>query len=147
MGHEVIMGGVLHPWLPFVRAFSRRDLDLRPARGGREACDLPIRAGAARGFFGSLGASLFLSVFGAFRGWRLSHFLAAVAIVSGLPGGSVAVATLVLLAAAIVSLAAAKIVQWLFHCSSTSASSQDADSALAETGDRSVGTKGDPDGP
>jgi len=92
-------------------------------------------------FLGSLGASLILSIVGAFRGWQLSHFLAAVAIVSGLFGGSVAAATVVVILAAIVSLAAAKIVQVFFFYFSASATSQDSDAELAETDERSETTK------
>lgn len=66
-------------------------------------------------FLGSLGASLILSIVGAFRRWRLSHFLAAVALIAALLGGNVAAATVIVVLTAIVSLLAEKIVQVFFY--------------------------------
>ena len=88
-------------------------------------------------FFGSLGASLLLCIVGAFRGWRLSHLLAAVTIVAGLFGGSVAAATFVLILAAIVSLMLAKTVQVLPYYFPASHSSQDSDSEQADASGQS----------
>lgn len=88
-------------------------------------------------FFGSLGASLLLSIVGAFRGWRLSHLLAAVTIVAGLFGGSVAAATVVLILAAIVSLMLAKTVQVLLYYFPASHPSPDSDSEQADAAGQS----------
>lgn len=90
-------------------------------------------------FLSNLGASLILSIVGAFRGWRLSHFLAAVAIVSIFLGGSIAAATVVLTLTSMISLAAAKIVQVFYYYFTNPTPSQDSD--LTETEEPSETSK------